>query len=134
MLLKASYHLGALLMSATLICVAFASFWALWGIFRRSRVSLPHPPGPKGWPILGNLFDVPKEEPWAGYKYLSKKYGKPRACAKGRESELNLHRRYALSQCPWSINAHFIICETEPGLIRASLDELLRPPSPSDDR
>ncbi|TEB33482.1 cytochrome P450 [Coprinellus micaceus] len=67
-------------MSTTLICVAFASFWALWGIFRRSRVSLPHPPGPKGWPILGNLFDVPKEEPWAGYKDLSKKYGKPRAC------------------------------------------------------
>ena len=77
-LLGAPCNVGASLMSATLIFIAFASLWALWGIFGRPRVTLPRPPRPKGWPIIGNFFDVPKEEPWAGYRDLSKKYGKPK--------------------------------------------------------
>jgi len=44
---------------------------AIWG--KRSR--LPYPPGPKGYPIIQNLFDLPLKTPWEGYAALSKKYG-----------------------------------------------------------
>ncbi|KAF9043017.1 putative monooxygenase [Panaeolus papilionaceus] len=33
------------------------------------------PPGPKGWPILGNALDVPKETPWLTFADWGKKYG-----------------------------------------------------------
>ncbi|EAU83133.2 cytochrome P450 [Coprinopsis cinerea okayama7 len=41
----------------------------------RNRSRLPKPPGPKGYPIIGNLFDVPSKRSWIGYKELSEKYG-----------------------------------------------------------
>ncbi|KAH8817720.1 cytochrome P450 [Flagelloscypha sp. PMI_526] len=33
------------------------------------------PPGPRGWPILGNLLDMPKTHPWHKFQEWSKKYG-----------------------------------------------------------
>ncbi|EJF60847.1 cytochrome P450 [Dichomitus squalens LYAD-421 SS1] len=36
---------------------------------------LPLPPGPPGFPVIGNLLDYPKDRPWLAYKELSKKYG-----------------------------------------------------------
>ncbi|KAF8504866.1 cytochrome P450 [Russula emetica] len=41
----------------------------------RRRRGLPYPPGPLSWPIIGNLFDIPKVEPWIAYTDMSKKYG-----------------------------------------------------------
>ncbi|KAI0758757.1 cytochrome P450 [Fomes fomentarius] len=38
----------------------------------RARRSLP--PGPKGLPILGNIFDVPKEYEWLAYARWSRQY------------------------------------------------------------
>jgi hypothetical protein len=35
------------------------------------------PPGPPGFPIVGNLFDLPNtERPWVAYGDWSRKYGK----------------------------------------------------------
>jgi hypothetical protein len=34
--------------------------------------SLPLPPGPKGWPIIGNLLDMPTEFEWKTYHEWSK--------------------------------------------------------------
>ena len=41
----------------------------------RFRNGLPLPPGPKGWPVIGNLFDMPREKPWVVYHEWSKIYG-----------------------------------------------------------
>ena len=38
--------------------------------------SLPLPPGPKGYPLIGNLFDIPLDKPWIVYEEWSKTYGK----------------------------------------------------------
>ncbi len=39
------------------------------------RRGLPYPPGPRPLPLIGNLFDIPKEFSWLTYTRLSKKYG-----------------------------------------------------------
>ncbi len=33
------------------------------------------PPGPRGWPIIGSLVDVPTELPWTVYSEWACKYG-----------------------------------------------------------
>ncbi|KAE9399831.1 cytochrome P450 [Gymnopus androsaceus JB14] len=35
----------------------------------------PLPPGPKGWPIIGNIFDIPKEKAHIAYMEMAVKYG-----------------------------------------------------------
>ena len=32
-------------------------------------------PGPPGYPIVGNVFDIPQYTPWKTYKEWSQKYG-----------------------------------------------------------
>ena len=43
--------------------------------FIKKEKKLPFPPGPKPLPILGNLFDVPKDPQWIGFAALLKQYG-----------------------------------------------------------
>lgn len=33
------------------------------------------PPGPRGWPIVGNISDIPHEKSWFTYMKWSKLYG-----------------------------------------------------------
>ena len=37
---------------------------------------LPLPPGPKGYPLIGNLFDMPARRSWVVYDEWRKTYGK----------------------------------------------------------
>ena len=39
------------------------------------RRGLPYPPGPRPWPIIGNLLDSPKQSQWITYTEMSKKHG-----------------------------------------------------------
>jgi len=43
---------------------------------KRNSKGLPLPPGPKGFPIIGNLLDMPADKPWLIYHEWSKIYGK----------------------------------------------------------
>ncbi|SJL09865.1 related to cytochrome P450 CYP2 subfamily [Armillaria ostoyae] len=49
----------------------------LCGLFYLSRYRrrLPLPPGPKGFPLIGNLWDVPAEYPWVTYARWTATYG-----------------------------------------------------------
>ncbi|KAJ3978209.1 hypothetical protein F5890DRAFT_380870, partial [Lentinula detonsa] len=38
--------------------------------------ALPLPPGPRGWPIIGNLLDVPPKEEWFTFAKWGDTYGK----------------------------------------------------------
>ncbi|KAF5338671.1 hypothetical protein D9758_018031 [Tetrapyrgos nigripes] len=42
-------------------------------VLRRRRFRLP--PGPRGYPIIGNIFDMPSKREWLTYRDISKKYG-----------------------------------------------------------
>lgn len=42
---------------------------------RKRSHSLPHPPGPKGYPIIGNVLDIPRGPPlWEGSLTLGRQY------------------------------------------------------------
>lgn len=58
---------------AVVACLAIA--WVLYSNRRNSKL----PPGPKGWPIIGNRLDVPKIAPWLTYKRWSEEYGNEHA-------------------------------------------------------
>ena len=41
----------------------------------RRRWQTQLPPGPRSYPIFGNLLDVPKVQPWITYRDWSRQYG-----------------------------------------------------------
>ncbi|KAJ6527992.1 cytochrome P450 [Mycena vulgaris] len=51
-----------------LLTLFYASRW------KRNRSKLPLPPGPKGLPLVGNLFDIPSERQWEAYLKWSKEF------------------------------------------------------------
>ncbi|KAH7889032.1 cytochrome P450 [Phlebopus sp. FC_14] len=63
--------------SLTLLDVCLAGV----GLYLVKRVLLdnksPLPPGPAGWPIIGNLFDFPSQKPWLTFASYGKRYGEP---------------------------------------------------------
>lgn len=53
----------------------------IWGVKtlaekrKRNPRGLPTPPGPRGLPVLGNLFQLPQSEQWKVYDEWSREYG-----------------------------------------------------------
>lgn len=59
------------------VCIA-ALIARLW-VFARKRglhSQLPHPPGPRELPIIGNLYDLPGKAEWITFRDWRKKYGR----------------------------------------------------------
>ncbi|KAJ8696759.1 hypothetical protein PTI98_006603 [Pleurotus ostreatus] len=44
-------------------------------MLRKQRLPAPLPPGPKGWPILGNIDVLPSDQVWLKYSELGRQYG-----------------------------------------------------------
>jgi hypothetical protein len=61
-----------------LIAVGAVVFLVIYG-FRKKR-SLPLPPGPKGLPLIGNIFDFPKSYQWEMYAKWGKEFGLSDLC------------------------------------------------------
>ena len=64
-------------LKSTLDIIVLVSFLVAFVVIRdyQRRRGLPYPPGPRPFPLIGNLFDIPKEFSWLSYTELSKKHG-----------------------------------------------------------
>ncbi|KAF9645995.1 cytochrome P450 [Thelephora ganbajun] len=53
-----------------------ASVIAFVAIRKWGKRELPYPPGPKGYPVIGNVLDIPRNvSPWEGFASMAQKYG-----------------------------------------------------------
>ena len=64
---------------------------------------LPLPPGPKIYPLIGNLFDMPVDKPWVVFDEWRKTYGETFITNGLRLSVLitGHFRWYGIPRCPW---------------------------------
>ena len=55
------------------VVVLILALIPLYQVSKRERLSLP--PGPKGWPLIGNLSDIPQSDSVKTYAEWAQKYG-----------------------------------------------------------
>ncbi|EMD35342.1 hypothetical protein CERSUDRAFT_53277 [Gelatoporia subvermispora B] len=60
--------------SSTLLLILIVGLAYIIARHSSSRRVL-YPPGPQGWPIIGNLLNIPRFKPWERYLEWSKQYG-----------------------------------------------------------
>ena len=91
---------------AASLCVAASLALALkW---RSNRGRPPYPPGPKGYPLIGNILDLPKDIPvWQAFISLGRKFSKCPFCffflffkEHPTEDSVNPRHRRAVPQAP----------------------------------
>ena len=58
------------------LAISSLSLLSIFYVYRKSRPSSVLPPGPPQAPIVGNLFQMPKERPWLKYAEWTEEYGK----------------------------------------------------------
>jgi len=76
----------ALLAASLCAATSLALIWR----WQKNRSRLPYPPGPKGYPLIGNVLDVPQDVPvWKTFIDLAQKSGKyPLYLAENRPTEI----------------------------------------------
>ncbi|KAG0702324.1 cytochrome P450 [Suillus ampliporus] len=56
------------------ICLASVGVYLVKRVFTKKNPA-PYPPGPPGWPLVGNVLDMPHTKPWLTFAEWGKKYG-----------------------------------------------------------
>jgi hypothetical protein len=55
------------------LALIFAAYVCWRALIKRS--GQPYPPGPKGYPLIGNLLDMPSKYGWLKFKKYAEQYG-----------------------------------------------------------
>ena len=85
---------------------------------KRNPAGLPYPPGPKGYPIIGNLFDIPNAFIYKRFRELSRELSEYRDLLLRRSNEsLRVDSDIIHLQV---FSFHLIVCNT-----RVVADDLL---------
>ncbi|KAG0699886.1 hypothetical protein DFH29DRAFT_1013253, partial [Suillus ampliporus] len=56
------------------ICLASIGVWLVKRALTKKNPA-PYPPGPPGWPLVGNVADMPHIKPWLTFAEWGKRYG-----------------------------------------------------------
>ncbi|KAG1741079.1 cytochrome P450 [Suillus lakei] len=56
------------------LCLAGVAVYLAKQVFNKKN-SASYPPGPPGWPVIGNVTDMPRIKPWLTFAEWGKKYG-----------------------------------------------------------
>lgn len=67
------------------ICVGGAT--VVLALYYRQRKKYAYPPGPKGLPVIGNVLDMPRMNPWVAFRDWSRKMSMSYSCTYARERE-----------------------------------------------
>jgi hypothetical protein len=54
------------------LCLAGIGAYLIKQVFNKKP---SYPPGPRGWPLVGNIQDIPQIKPWLTFAEWGKKYG-----------------------------------------------------------
>ena len=67
----------ALLDPSNLACIVLIAATIILLVRKRPKYcsGSPYPPGPRPYPIIGNLCDIPTVQPWVTYTEWQKEYG-----------------------------------------------------------
>ena len=68
------YFTMSFTVQAVNVALAVIALWLLKKVSEKKPLGRPIP-GPKGWPIIGNLLDVPTELEYQVFSRWQKKYG-----------------------------------------------------------
>lgn len=67
-----------MLLTLTISLCALTTIVLLSRLLRLRAARLPLPPGPTGWPLIGNLLEIPPTNIWKYYgTEMLQKYGEP---------------------------------------------------------
>lgn len=69
--MELTYQVEALLVLGSTALLTFLVKW-----LSATQSNLPYPPGPKGYPLIGCLFEMPLDRSWLGYDKWLKEYGR----------------------------------------------------------
>ena len=87
------------------VVLPFSAFFVLrWLYARRLRLQRV-PPGPRGWPLLENIFDIPTDYAWLKYADMAKKHGERPVCSFSATSQA-FFRRHDVLRSLRSTNAY----------------------------
>ena len=56
------------------VCAAAATVTIALVIWDKWKTRRPYPPGPIGYPIIGNYLDWPRGKIWVGFTQIAKEY------------------------------------------------------------
>jgi hypothetical protein len=60
---------------SALAAVIIITIWLALRIFHDRSKRRRLPPGPPGWPLMGNIGDFPKEDRWITFSKWAEQYG-----------------------------------------------------------
>ncbi len=89
------------------LAVIIALVIVRWLHVQRTRAkasNLPHPPGPPGLPLIGNLRDIPPNPAWLTYRQCSRAYCELESmCSGSHNCSIVCFSRFGLgpSECLW---------------------------------
>ena len=81
--------------SVTAFAIGSFSFLSILYVYRKTRPLAALPPGPPPLPVVGNTFQMPKEQPWLKYAEWAKQYGEGYLAASQRSIKIPPRRYYA---------------------------------------